>query len=112
MTRPNPLKLNPLQLKTLTLLQHLATLWGETPPDGSEGVDVNHFPHAHGDHLHVGDATVLSRDASGLTNESVWVALERKGLLRSAYPYSATLTPAGLAYETGIADQILHRADH
>ncbi len=53
-----------------------------------------------------------SRDATGLANEAVWVALERKGLIRSGFPYSATLTPAGLAYQTGLADQILHRADH
>lgn len=112
MARPNPLRLNPLQAKTLALLQHLAKLWGETPPDGSDGIEVNHFPHAHGNHFHIGGATVMSRDASGLTNESVWLALERKGLLRSSYPFSATLTLEGLAYDTGVAESILHTADH
>ena len=112
MTKPNPLKLNPLQLKTLTLLQHIARLWGEAPADGSEGVEVNHFPHAHGNHFHIGDATVFARDATGLTNASVWTALERRGLVKSSYPYSLILTPDGQAYETGIADAILHRSDH
>ena len=112
MQKSNPLKLNPLQLKTLTMLQHLAALWGEAPADGGAGIEVNRFPHAHGDHFHLGTASVSSRDATGLANEAVWVALERKGLIRSGFPYSATLTPAGLAYQTGLADQILHRADH
>jgi hypothetical protein len=85
---------------------------GEAPADGGAGIEVNRFPHAHGDHFHLGTASVSSRDATGLANEAVWVALERKGLIRSGFPYSATLTPAGLAYQTGLADQILHRADH
>jgi hypothetical protein len=109
MPRKNPLKLNPLQLRTLTLLQHLGSLWGEASPDG---VEINRFPHAHGDHFHLGNAAVSSRDATGLTNEAVWVALERKGLLKSSYPFSAVVTPAGMEYDTGLADQILHRADH
>jgi hypothetical protein len=37
------------------------------------------------------------------------VALERKGLLKSMFPMAAVLTPAGLGYETGLADKILHR---
>jgi hypothetical protein len=44
-----------------------------------------------------------------LRNEAAWVALERKGLLRSMFPMAAMLTPAGLAYDTGLAEKILHR---
>jgi len=35
--------------------------------------------------------------------------LQRKGLIRSFFPGAAILTPAGLAYDTGLADRILHR---
>jgi len=39
--------------------------------------------------------------------------LERKGLIKSArFPEAAVLTPAGLAYETGLADTILHSTGH
>ena len=112
MAKRNPLNLNPLQLKTLTLLQHLATVVGHAPGDGSDGVEIEQFPHAHGDHFHIGTATVMSRDATGLSNEAVWVALDRKELIKSEYPYRLTLTAAGQGYDTGLADQILHRADH
>ena len=109
--RPNPLKLNPLQLKTLVLLQELARLVGQ--PEGEEGdVLVDQFPHAHGDHFHLGDFLVAARDATGLGNPSVWVALERKGLIRSRFPQAAVLSAAGLAYDTGVRDQILHHGHH
>jgi hypothetical protein len=55
---------------------------------------------------------VASRDATGLSNQAVWVVLERKGLIKQGFPFTATITPAGLQYETGLADQILHRTDH
>jgi hypothetical protein len=42
----------------------------------------------------------------------VWVALERKGLIRSMYPDSAVLTSAGLGYETGLHETILHKSAH
>ena len=48
----------------------------------------------------------------GLANVAVWVALERKGLLRSMFPMVAVITEAGLAYDTGLADKILHRHHH
>ena len=57
----------------------------------------------------MGDAVVAARDASGLHNEAAWVALERKGLLKSMFPMAAVLTPSGLGYDTGLADKILHR---
>ena len=46
--KKNPLNLNPLQLKTLTLMQYLATLAGQPT---AEGVELNDFPHPHGDHF-------------------------------------------------------------
>lgn len=111
--RQNPLKLNPLQAKTLTLLQHMARSErhaGAPQEDGS--VAVGNFPPPHGDHYHIGDAVVMGRDATGLFNPSVFVALERKGLTKPSLPGSAILTAEGLAYDTGLADQILHRGHH
>jgi len=121
----NPLNLNPLQLKTLTLLQELALLPehgtrvdpGDASSVGSGAqrpgeVMVSNLPAPHGDHFHVGAYAVAARDATGLGNAAVFVALERKGLIRSLYPMGAVLTEAGLAYETGLRDQILHGAHH
>ena len=36
-------------------------------------------------------------------------ALARKGLIKSEWPNEIALTPEGLAYDTGIADEILHK---
>jgi hypothetical protein len=106
----NPLNLNPLQLKTLTLLQALAAIEDHVVNKGEDGaVTVAGIPAPHGDHFHLGDAVVASRDATGLGNQAAWVALERKGLIVSHFPQGATLTPAGLSYETELADVILHR---
>ena len=108
--KQNPLNLNPLQLRTLTLLQALARLEGHGRPAEEEGhVIVTGFPGQHGDHFHLGDAVVAARDASGLHHEAAGVALERKGLMKSMFPMAAVLTPAGLGYDTGLADKILHR---
>lgn len=110
--KSNPLKLNPLQLKTLTLFQELAR-HPETSRTLETGeVVLNTLPHPHGDHFHVGRRVVMTRDATGLGNQAVWVALERKGLIRSTFPNALTLTLAGLEYETGLADTILHGSDH
>jgi len=112
-TKKNPLNLNPLQLKTLTLLQELArSPHHARPADGNGDVVVENLPQPHGDHFHVGEAVAMTKDASGLGNVAVWVALERNGLIKSMFPVAAALTPAGLAYETGMEDQILHRAHH
>jgi len=109
----NPLNLNPLQLRTLTLLQELARLPGHSRPADEPGaVMVGNLPQPHGDHFHLGDAVVLTRDASGLANQAAWVALERKGLIKSMFPQAAVLTEAGLAYDTGLAGTLLHRGDH
>jgi len=108
----NPLNLNPLQLKTLTLLQALARLPAHARAADGGAVIVSNLPDPHGDHFHVGEAVVLTRDATGLANPAAWAALERKGLIRSSFPLAAVLTPEGLAYDTGLADSILHRSGH
>ena len=110
--KANPAKLNPLQLKTLTLLQAIARIPGAGQPGANGEVLITQFPHAHGDHFHLGDAVVSSRDATGLENENVWNALARKGLIKAEWPHQIALTPAGIAYDTGIADQILHPGGH
>jgi hypothetical protein len=111
--KKNPLNLNALQLRTLTLLQELARIAGEPFQGGAEGdVLVTSFPHAHGNHFHLGDAVVRSSDASGLTNPAVYAALDRKGMTQAMFPQGVVVTAAGMAYETGLRDQILHRADH
>ena len=106
--RINPLGLNPLQLKTLTLLQALARLPEHSEPLEAGAIRVSRLPQPHGDHFHLGPAVVASRDASGLANPAAWAALERKGLIRAEFPLAAVLTAAGLAYDTGAARQILH----
>jgi hypothetical protein len=109
----NPLKLNALQLRTLTLLQAMARL-----PDAAVGgpgageVTIERFPQAHGDHFHLGDAVVAGKDATGLYNENVWHALERKGLARADWPHRITLKAEALAYETGLAREILRGGAH
>jgi hypothetical protein len=107
----NPLGLNALQLKTLTLLQELARLPAYSGPAEEAGIVVRP-PDPHGDHLHLGDSVVATRDASGLRNPAVWVALERKGLIRSMYPRGAVVTPLGLDYETGLRETMLHKSGH
>lgn len=109
----NPLNLNPLQLRTLTLLQQLARIPGNAAaPDGEGAILVGNASPAHGDHFHLGDAVVRAADATGLQNPAAWLALQRKGLIVSRFPDAALLTPAGLAYDTGPAQAILHRTDH
>jgi|SRR5215831_5098254 hypothetical protein len=107
----NPLGLNALQLKTLTLLQELARLPEYSGPAEESGITVRP-PDPHGNHFHLGEAVVATRDATGLRNPAVWVALERRGLIRSMYPHGAVVTPLGLDYETGLHEAILHKSDH
>jgi hypothetical protein len=107
------LKLNPLQAKTLTILQELARLpdhAGGAEADGS--VPIRYLPEPHGDHFHVGAAVVRTRDATGLFNPAVYGALARKGLVLQGPHGLPVLTPAGIAYDTGMTDEILHRPDH
>lgn len=110
--KKNPLKLNPLQLKTLVLFQELARHdETSTATDAGERVLTN-LPRPHGNHFHLGNKVVMSQDATGLTNQAAWVALERKGLIRASFPVAVTVTKDGLDYDTGIAEQILHGSDH
>ncbi len=108
----NPLSLNALQLKTLALLQELAQLPDHGTAESDGTVTVRYLPHPHGDHFHVGHRMVHASDATGLALEAPWIALERKGLLKSKFPESAVMTPEGLTYETGVRDLILHGGDH
>src|SRR5512146_2432407 len=111
----NPLNLNALQLKTLTLLQELARTIGKPAADdgaGAGGLAISELPHPHGDHFHLGEAVVAARDATGLRNPGVWAALERTGLIQPRLPEAVILTAAGQEYETGLRDAILHRASH
>jgi hypothetical protein len=111
--RQNPLKLNPLQLKTLTLLQEIARLDGHGKADAATGeITIAHLPHAHGNHFHVGDYVVRGSDATGLSNQAVYTALHRKGLVRLEPQHGLVLTVAGRDYATGLREQILLRPDH
>jgi hypothetical protein len=63
--KKNPLGLNPLQLKTLTLFQALAEIPEHGQPGAVPGtMRVGNLPRPHGDHFHVGHTLVASRDAS------------------------------------------------
>ena len=110
----NPLNLNSLQLKTLTLLQEMSRIAGKPSTDADEpdGIAITELPHPHGDHFHMGEAVVAARDATGLRNPSVWAALERKGLIRPKLPEAVILTPLGQQYDTGLRDALLHRSGH
>lgn len=107
----NPLKLNALQLKTLTVLQALtAPEEGAPAPEGERPIPM--LPSAHGNHFHVGRYVVSGSDATGLHNPAVWAALNRRGLVQGEPPAFAVLTPEGVAYDTGLAGKILHGTDH
>ena len=111
--KKNPLKLNKLQLRTLALAQLLAQDSNLSNRDETTGaVTLLRIPHAHGDHLHIGQFIVSTREASGLSNPSVWTALARKGLVRSDDPLTITLTAEGLSYDTGFGDRFLTPSDH
>ena len=110
--RSNPFKLNSLQLRTLTLLQAIAKIPGASSPTPEGDTAITQFPHAHGDHFHLGDAVVRACDATGLENQNVWNALARKGLVKCDWPHNIALTPDGVGYDTGIADEILHMDSH
>ena len=110
--KKNPLGLNALQLKTLTLLQELARLSEYSRPGEEPGSVVVRLPYPHGDHFHLGEAVVATRDASGLRNPAVWAALQRKGLIYSMHPSGAVVTPLGLDYQTGLREIILHKSGH
>ncbi len=111
--KKNPLKLNKLQLRTLTLAQLLAQDPDLARRDEATGaVTLLQIPHAHGDHLHIGQFTVSTREASGWSNPAVWFALVRKGLARIDGPIAITLTAEGVSYDTGLGDRFLVPSDH
>jgi hypothetical protein len=110
--KQNPLRLNKLQLKTLTLFQELARSPATSTSRGDRGFLITAIPQAHGNHFHLGEGIVTAADATGLVNQSVWRALHRKALIESHFPLSLILTTAGADYDTGIRDKILHGADH
>ena len=108
----NPLNLNALQLRTLTLLQELARLPDYSRPgDEPRSVVIAGLPVAHGDHFHIGQAVVASHNATGLRNPAVWRALERKGLVHYL-PDCVVLTPLGIGYDTGLRKAILSVEGH
>jgi hypothetical protein len=109
--RKNPLKLNKLQLRTLALAQVLANDQEKNVEPGAD-VTLQHLPHPHGDHVHIGGFTVSARDASGFANPAVWTALTRKGLVRETAQPGVTLTPEGLGYDTGLGDRFVEPSDH
>jgi len=112
-TGKSQIKLNKLQLRTLLLFQELA---GDTKTaiENSETgeIEISTIPHVYGDNMHVGDLVVSSSDASGFSNKSVWNALERKRLIRSAFPLSVVLTKIGRDYDTGFRKKLTTRSDH
>ncbi len=111
--KQNPLGLNSLQLKTLTLMQELARYPESSTKDPNTGdVLLTLLPDPHGNHFHIGRKVAMARDATGLRNPAVWAALARKGLAHSGFPVAITLTQEGLAYNTGLRDKILYGADH
>lgn len=113
MPKAKKIKLNPLQSKTLVLLQILARdADSSAPVSESDDIRITRLPHAHGNHMHVGAYTVSSKDASGLTNEAVWVALSRKGLVRENWQEEMVITAQGLAFSTGLANKFINASDH
>lgn len=111
--KSNPKKLNALQAKTLTILQVLGSSDSTCQREPETGRPfITHFPDAHGHHFHVGPYVVSGADATGLRNESVWVALQRKGLAESRHPFGILLTEEGMSYDTGLKSTILHGSDH
>ena len=111
--KKNPLKLNSLQLRTLAVLQVLAQVRGAAAPGPQPGeIVIARFPTPHGDHFHLGDYIVNTKDATGLQNKAVWHALTRKGLARADWPHSITLTAEGRNYDTELMNKIVVRAPH
>ncbi len=112
--KKNPLKLNKLQLRTLALAQILTRdpAMGRQIDETGEAALLQ-LPHAHGNHLHIGEFTISTRDASGLTNPAVWLALARKNLIHKENPSAiATLTAEGLSYDTGLGHHFMTPSDH
>jgi hypothetical protein len=111
--KKNPLKLNSLQLRTLQVLQLLAQIEGAARAGPQPGeVTITRFPTPHGDHFHLGDYIVRTKDATGLQNKAVWHALTRKGLARADWPHAIVLTAEGRGYQTDMGKEIVFKAPH
>ncbi len=111
--KKNPLKLNKLQRRTLTLAQLLAQDPSLARRDEATGVvTLLQIPHAHGDHLHIGRFTVSTREASGLSNPAVWFALVRERLASVDGPIAIALTAEGVSYGTVFGDRFVVPTDH
>src|SRR5260370_17481889 len=94
-SKRNPLNLNPLQLKTLTLLQELAQVAGKpVAEDEPGGVAITELPNPHGDHFHLGEAIVAARDATGLRKTSGWAPLQPNRPPTPNLPEPPLTTPA------------------
>ena len=111
--KKNPLKLNKLQLRTLALVQVICDdpTMARKDDDSGEAL-ITRMPHAHGDHMHVGQFVVSSKESSGLQNPLVWNALDRKGLVRRGDAAEIVITALGLSYDTGLSDRFLAPSDH
>ncbi len=106
-------KLNALQSKTLVLLQVMAKDDRMSAPGSIEGSRlIVSLPHAHGNHMHVGQFVVASKDATGLQNLSVWKALMRKGFVGENWPSEMLITQEGLEFSTGLEDKFMSVSDH
>ena len=112
MTRVNPLKLNKLQLRTLVLTQIIARSQPDEAWNKDGSITIMRLPHAHGDHVHIGEFVVNSAETTGFTNRAVWTALARKGLVADKDVPPIVLTREGLDYDTGLGHHFLDKSDH
>tara|TARA_Y100001936_G_C16094323_1_gene690362 strand:- start:11426 stop:11704 length:279 start_codon:yes stop_codon:yes gene_type:complete len=86
----NPLKLNSLQLKTLTILQQLGRFPETSSKNEETGeVMISNLPNPHGNHFHCGDAVVMAKNATGLKNQGVWKAWNAKAWHARFFPWES-----------------------
>ena len=108
----NPKKLNKLQLR-IVILRGFAESDNAGPGENDGEIRFSQLPRPHGDHFYVTNGNVMTMDGTGFCNRGVWAALDRKGLMRTGvFPFTTTLTPEGLDYDTGVKEQIIHSSDH
>ena len=93
--KANPAKLNPLQLRTLTLLQAIARIPGAASPHAEW-----RYRHHRSSRMPMAIifiwATPRWRPRRHRPGEpAVWNALTRKGMIKSEWPHQIALTPDG-----------------